>query len=70
MRRACSSGVSDPVGPGPSQLLFRLEELVEALDRRHPQLEPAGEAEITADANRLRACAMQRVALLRPPNGD
>jgi len=49
-----------------SQLLFSLEELVQALDRRSPQIDRIGEAEITADANRLRACAMQRLALLRP----
>ena len=51
-----------------SQLLFTLEELVAALDRRIPQIERVGEAEITADANRLRACAMQRIALLRNSN--
>ena len=51
--------------PTISQLLFTLEELVEALDRRIPQVERVGETEITADANRLRACAMQRIALLR-----
>ena len=49
----------------PSQLLLTLQELVDALDRRIPQIERIGEAAITADANRLRACAMQRIALLR-----
>ena len=49
----------------PSQLLFTLEELVEALDRRRPHIERVEEAEIAADANRLRACAMQRIALMR-----
>lgn len=49
-----------------SQLLFALEELIEALDRRIPHVERVGEAEIAADASRLRACAMQRIALLRP----
>ena len=48
-----------------SQLLVALEELVEALDRRRPQLERDGEAEIAADATRLRACAMQRIESLR-----
>ncbi len=60
--------MSEPIEPGArsaSQLLFTLEELVDALDRRRPQIERAGEAQITADANRLRACAMQRIALLR-----
>ena len=51
--------------PTISQLLSTLEELVEALDRRIPQVERVGETEITADANRLRACAMQRIAALR-----
>ena len=48
-----------------SQLLITLEELVEALDRRIPQIERIGEADITADASRLRASALQRIALLR-----
>lgn len=52
------------IAPG-SQLLTTLEELVDALNRRIPQVERAGELEIMADANRLRACAMQRIALLR-----
>lgn len=47
------------------RLLLTLQELVEALDRRIPQIERIGEAEITADAVRLRACAMQRLSLLR-----
>ena len=37
-----------------SDLLLSLEEVVDALDRQIPQVEWAGEAEITADANRLR----------------
>ena len=59
-----SKPIEQPTGLT-SQLLFTLEELVDALDRRRPQVERAGEAQITADANRLRACAMQRIALLR-----
>ena len=51
--------------PATSQLLFTLEELVEALDRRRPRVERVEEAQIAADANRFRACAMQRIALLR-----
>jgi hypothetical protein len=59
--------MSEPIEgrTGPAQLLLTLEELVDALDRRRPQLERAGEAQITAEANRLRASAMQRIALLR-----
>ena len=45
--------------------LFALQELVEALDRRIPQVERAGEAQIVADAERLRADAIQRIAALR-----
>ena len=65
--------MSDPIEQGTrptSPLLFTLEELVDALDRRRPQIERVGEAEILADANRLRACAMQRIALLRRRRSD
>jgi hypothetical protein len=55
--------------PG-SELLFALEELVDALDRRIPQVERVGEAEITADANRLRACAIRRIALVTRRGSD
>lgn len=48
-----------------SQLLVTLQELVEALDRRIPQIDRVGEAEIVADATRLRARATQRLLLLR-----
>jgi len=47
-----------------SQILSTLHELVQALDRRIPQTARAGEAAIVADAGRLRASAMQRMALL------
>lgn len=53
-----------------SQLILTLEELIEALDRRMPLTERAGETEIAADAHRLRACAMQRIALLHRRDGD
>ena len=46
-------------------LLVTLEELVDALDRRIPHIDRVGEAEIVADATRLRASATQRLALLR-----
>jgi hypothetical protein len=45
--------------------LLALQGLVEALDRRIPQVERAGEAQIAADAERLRADAIQRIAALR-----
>jgi len=47
-----------------------LQELIEALDRRVPHVERAGEAKIAADARRLRATASERVALLRNRGGD
>jgi hypothetical protein len=48
-----------------SELLDALREIVEALDRRIPHVERAREAEIAADAKRLRAAALQRIASLR-----
>ena len=45
--------------------LFALQELVEALDRRIPQVERAGEAQIAEDAARLRADAIERIGVLR-----
>ena len=45
--------------------LQALQELVEALDRRVPHVERAGEAQIAGDARRLRAAARERIALLR-----
>ena len=46
-----------------------LEELIEALDRRVPHVERAGEANIAADARRLRATASERLTLLRDRGG-
>lgn len=51
----------------PLDLLAALQELVDALDRRVPHVERAGESQIAADAQRLRASAMQRIASLRAP---
>ena len=53
-----------------SDQLLALQELIEALDRRVPHVERAGEAKIAADARRLRATASERVALLRNRGGD
>ena len=53
-----------------SDQLLALQELIEALDRRVPHVERAGEAKIAADARRLRATASERVALLRDRGGD
>lgn len=42
-----------------------LQELIEALDRRVPHVERAGEAKIADDARRLRTAAGERIARLR-----
>jgi hypothetical protein len=41
-----------------------LQELIEALDRRFPHVERAGEANIASDAAALRARALERIAQL------
>jgi hypothetical protein len=46
-------------------LLLALTEVVDALTRRVPHIERAGESAIAADAARLRDAAMQRIELLR-----
>ena len=48
-----------------SDQLHALQELIEALDRRVPHIERAGETKIADDARRLRASASERIALLR-----
>ena len=48
-----------------AELLDALREIVEALDRRIPQVERASEAAIAADAKRLRAAALERMTSLR-----
>lgn len=45
--------------------LSALQDVVDALARRIPHVERAGEARIAADAERLRAAAIQRMAVLR-----
>ena len=47
-----------------------LYELIEALDRRVPHVERAGEAKIADDARRLRAAAGERIARLRNRDAD
>ena len=53
-----------------SDLLVALQELVEALDKRSPRLERAGEAQILVDARRLRVSAIRRIAFLREHDTD
>jgi hypothetical protein len=48
-----------------SELLAALQEIVDALDRRIPHVERANEPDIAADAKRLRAGALRRIAALR-----
>jgi len=48
----------------PCDLARELEELIAALDRRVPQVEQAGEADIARDAAALRAKAVERLAEL------
>jgi hypothetical protein len=51
-----------------NELAAVLEELIEALDRRVPRVEQAGEAGIARDAAALRAKAVERLAeLVRHP---
>jgi hypothetical protein len=53
------------VAPSVSESVSALQEIVEALDRRIPKVERAGEARIATDAERLRAAAIHRLAVLR-----
>ena len=50
---------------GACELTGDLEELIEALDRRVPRPEQAGEAAIARDAATLRAKAVARLAVAR-----
>jgi 4-hydroxy-3-methylbut-2-enyl diphosphate reductase IspH len=54
------SSVSDVV----PAVIDDLRELVEALDRRVPRLERAGETEIACDAAHLRDEALRRLAMI------
>ena len=51
----------------PCERVRELEELIEALDRRLPRVEQAGEAAIARDAAALRAKAVARLAELVQP---
>jgi hypothetical protein len=53
-----------------SDQMRALEELIEALDRRVPHVERAGEATIADEARRLRLAASERIALLRDRDAD
>ena len=47
-----------------SEQLLALQELIEALDRRVPHVERAGETKIADEGRRLRAAASERIARL------
>ena len=57
------SAVSTPAG-ATKTLIADLREFVEALDRRVPRLERAGEIAIARDASRLRDEAVRRLTKL------
>jgi hypothetical protein len=48
----------------PTEQIQQLRELIEALDRRVPQIERAGETQIAREAAELKAKALQRIAVL------
>jgi hypothetical protein len=48
------------------QQILHLRELIAALDRRVPQIERVGEAEIARDAERLKQKALKRLGELEP----
>ena len=48
----------------PLAIIQELAELIEAIDRRAPQLQRSGEAEIVAAATRLRIQAQARISEL------
>jgi hypothetical protein len=52
------------------ELLSELRELIDALDRRVPHIERAGEAAIAHDADELRRRAMERLAQLEAQQRD
>ena len=49
----------------PTEQIQLLRELIEALDRRVPQIERTGEIQIARDAADLREKALKRIAELR-----
>ena len=50
----------------PTKQIQLLRELIDALDRRVPQIERTGEIHIARDAADLREKALKRIAELRP----
>ena len=59
-----------PTAVAPPESLAALQEIAEVLNRRIPQIERAGEAQIAADAKELRAGVNLRIALIRHRAGS
>jgi hypothetical protein len=53
-----------------TELVRELQELVQALDRRVPRVEQAGEAAIARDAAALRATAVKRLEEITSQDGS
>lgn len=53
-----------------ASLIFALREIIDALDRRGPQVERAGEMRIAQDALALRGQAVARLEELERVHGD
>jgi hypothetical protein len=54
--------------PSTTELIATLRELIDALDRRVPNVQRANEAQILKDAAALREAALKRIEeLTRPP---
>jgi hypothetical protein len=53
-----------------THLIATLRELIEAIDRRVPHVERAGEAQIARDAAALRQQTVDRIAELTAPDPD
>ena len=49
----------------PTEQIYLLRELIEALDRRVPQIERTGEIQIARDAADLKEKALKRIAALQ-----
>ncbi len=54
----------------PADVLRELRELIDALDRRVPQVQRAGELAIARDAAALRARAVKRIEEIEPDRAE
>jgi hypothetical protein len=67
---ACRAARIEPMAMSRAELMRQLEELIEAIDRRLPHVERAGEAAIAGEAALLRRLAMQRLTELAQESHD